>query len=324
MGQGGGHEPGSIGPFPFDLFYRKHRKPTFARMNESYTSDRQIMSIGTKRYHSAARKLLYITIFNALLGDHSVVSAAEPHGTLIIVGRDDDFVVAAADSRETDVQGGAHQHPVCKIIAFDDHGFFALSGVPRAFGIDAIDEAKHWYIPSTSLADIAVSWAADLEDKYLSLTFAQQQAVIAGAMSQNSSIIDTGIFAADVKGKIDAVAIEVRFRQTPPIISFFNGSPFTLPDGARIMSGSDIGRSRAIDLLRESGPWKTELMSEIERQHYSRPDSEAFQIKSSIEEVVKENIDSNVGGAVAAIVLERGHSLRWFSETAECPGHSPR
>jgi hypothetical protein len=60
------------------------------------------------------------------------------------------------------------------------------------------------------------------------------------------------------------------------------------------------------------------ITSQIERQHYGPADAKAFEAKSLIEEVIKENIDANVGGDVAAIVLERGHSLRWFSPTAQC------
>jgi hypothetical protein len=60
------------------------------------------------------------------------------------------------------------------------------------------------------------------------------------------------------------------------------------------------------------------ITSQIERQHYGPADAKAFEAKSLIAEVIKENIDANVGGDVAAIVLERGHSLRWFSPTAQC------
>lgn len=285
------------------------------------------------RPKSVGGERLAIPVFCLVFVLEACCSGDVAAATTIAVKRAKDFIIVAADSRVTDEDGRSRRRERCKITLLDDRSFFASAGVvaARAGGesgdtrFSAGQIAKYQYGASPDLELVADGWAAAMEMRFNALQYSWKKTTV---NTMKRFHVEDHLFAQGIFGSgrttIAVWETPVHYNETPSAITFSHGATREiLEDEAGIsLWGTNSGRAVMTELLqggtRRAALWRASIARDAEHRGYQKVDRLAFEMKRALDYAVATGVDPVIGGDVAALIVERDRSARWFNKPSAC------
>jgi hypothetical protein len=246
------------------------------------------------------------------------------HGTYFVAGFSPDYAVVAIDSREW--KGSVHTDRYCKIRPLSRRAFFfgrgATSATDNATGaniFDARDVAHSVYLQfgvgTTKFDQIAEKWAIQIKQIY-------ETKPTEYALSAVDSIMTDGFFVGFDAN--DAVAFGgQRISYQSFAIPQFVNSPEPKPKIQVDPATAPTYSAGFFEIIGEfTGGGETQRAKKAIAKLGvipAGPDGVADRYSAYVAAVRDWSGDPGIGGDIAAVILQRGHDLRWFHRPDFCP-----
>jgi hypothetical protein len=228
---------------------------------------------------------------------------AVAHGTFYFVHLEDDFAVAAIDSRAN--YPGSHRDDAIKIAPLDAYTIFLCQGISIGEGFNATEVAKKIFAQHVAPVDpyeLASSWATEMRT-HIEMLWKTDPALVNGMRPDAAS----GVFLghADTRGVVGAVA-QIQ-QETPSVFKKIVN---------RMQSGDDISTGGHEEIIQEVNAYSSDrsiiLRSKFADPGNNRPTFLATMARMYVTAVRDWTGDNEIGGEIAAIILERGRKYRWL------------
>ncbi len=229
------------------------------------------------------------------------------HGTYFFACVTDDFVAAAIDSREN--RGAKHHDGVCKVSILDDFTIFLHQGIARGESFDSTTVARHCFSEQkkpVNLYKLACSWAEEMS-KHVKSLCTSDPAIIKDMKPDAAGAM---FIAHDSMGPVSG--IQVRIQE-------LKGHVLNLIDSVPAWTTVYTSHREIVDeVLACSSSRAKALFGSIEPTGIQATDW-ALRSKMCVQAVIDWTEDEEVGGEIAAVILERGKKYRWFQRPTFCP-----
>lgn len=235
---------------------------------------------------------------------------AVTHGTFYFVHLEDDFAVAAIDSRAN--YPGSHRDDAIKIVVLGDFTIFLCQGISIGEGFSATEVAKRMFAQRVAPVDpyeLATNWATEMR-AHIEMLWKADPGLVNSMRPDTAS----GVFLghADTNSVSGAVA---QIKQETP--SVFKTTVHRMQSGGKISTGGHE------EIIQEVDAFSSDR-SIILRSKFADPGNNQATFSATMAQMYVTAArdwtgDSEIGGEIAAIILERGRKCRWLHR----PGFYP-
>lgn len=235
---------------------------------------------------------------------------AVAHGTFYFVQLEDDFVVAAVDSRAN--YPGSHCDNAIKIVVLNDFTIFLCQGISIGEGFSATEIAERMFAQRISPVDpydLASNWATEMR-AHIEMLWKNDPGLVNSMRPDAAS----GVFLghADTSSVSGAVA---QIQQETP--SAFKTIVHRMQSGDKISTGGHE------EIIQEVDAFSSDR-SIVLRSKFADPGNNQATFLATMAQMYVTAArdwtgDNEIGGEIAAIILERGRKYRWLHR----PGFYP-
>lgn len=224
------------------------------------------------------------------------------HGTYFYLHLDDEFAAIGIDSREGNDSG--YSDRTRKIIILNDYTIFFCQGVAGADDFSATNIAKDKFGQQKepiSLSQLAADWASDMIQA-IRMTYKVHPKRIEAI----GETVVSGVFVChNGNDNVASVIAEVLMPEK---------EVFTSRIGIIRHPGINSGYQEIVQEVEEAKTLRAKrLLSEFpEETGIATADTVALKVERYVKAVRDWSGDSNIGGDIATIILERGQKWRWF------------